>query len=69
MLGAAIKSVNTGIVIGDKLDNQIFGLSQLEPWKIKNSPIIVFQVFTEFIFFYHICHCMGIWPVNLISTG
>ena len=28
LLGAAIKSVNTGVVIGDKLDNQIFGLSQ-----------------------------------------
>ena len=28
ILGAAIKSVNTGVVIGDKLDNQIFGLSQ-----------------------------------------
>ena len=28
LLGAAMKSVNTGVVIGDKLDNQIFGLSQ-----------------------------------------
>ena len=27
LLGAAIKSVNTGVVIGDKLDNRIFGLS------------------------------------------
>ena len=49
VFGAAIKSVNTGAVIGDKLDNQIFGLSQLEPWKNQNSPIMVFKVFTEFI--------------------
>ena len=27
--------MNTGGVIGDKLSNQIFELSQLEPWKIK----------------------------------
>ena len=25
-------------------------------------------MFTEFILFYHICHCMRIWPINLIST-
>ena len=40
LLGAAIKSVNTWVVIGDKLDNQIFGLSQLEPWKIKIHQLL-----------------------------
>ena len=25
-------------------------------------------MFTEFILFYHICYCMCIWPINLIST-
>ena len=32
--GAGMKSVNTGVVIGNKLDNQIFELSQLAPWEI-----------------------------------
>ena len=40
ILGAVIKSVNTGVVIGDKLDNQIFGLSQLESWKIKIHQLL-----------------------------
>lgn len=34
VLGAGTKSVNTGVVIGNELDSQIFELSQLALWKI-----------------------------------
>ena len=46
LLGAAIKSVITGVVIGDKLDNQIFGLSQLAPWKIKIHQLLSHGIYS-----------------------
>ena len=36
VLGAGINSVNTGVVIGNKIDNKIFELSTLAPWKVTN---------------------------------
>ena len=35
VLGAGVNSVNTGAVIGNKLDNQIFEVSYSAAWKIK----------------------------------
>lgn len=32
-LGVGIKSVNTGVVIGCKLNNEKFKLNQLAPWR------------------------------------
>lgn len=51
LLGAGIKSVDIGVVIDKKLDNQIFELSQLAPWKNQNLPIIIFIELTEFLLF------------------
>ena len=51
VLGAAIKSVNTGVVIGDKLDNQTFKFSQLEPWKIKIHQLLSLKCSRNLFFF------------------
>ena len=40
LLGAGIKFVSTGVVIGNKHDNQIFELSKLLLWKIKIHQLL-----------------------------
>lgn len=40
VLGIWTRSVNTGVVIGNKLDNQIIELSKLAPWKITNHQLL-----------------------------
>lgn len=51
VLGRGIKSVNTGIVIGDKLDKQIFKVSQLASCKVKIHKLLSFKAFTKFLLF------------------
>ena len=50
-LRAGIKSVNTRVVIGNKLNNEKFKAWPVGNSENQNSPIIVFKVFTEFILF------------------
>ena len=49
ILGAGVKSVNTRVVFGNWLNNQIFKVSNSKSWKNQNPPIIISKVFTEFI--------------------
>ena len=51
ILGAGVKSVNTGVVIGDKLDNQIFEGSHLAGWKIKIRQLLSLKCSRNFFFF------------------
>ena len=50
VLRAGIKSVNTGVVTGNKLDNQIFELSKLTPQEIKNGQLLSLKHFPNFLF-------------------
>ena len=54
VLGPGIKSVNTGVVIGNKLDKQIFELSKLAPWKITNYQLLSLKRSRNFFFLTYI---------------
>jgi len=43
VLGAGVKSVNIGVVIGNKLDNQIFEPIQANALGSQNSPATIFE--------------------------
>ena len=51
VLGAGVKSVNTGVVIGNKLDNQIFEVSHSGAWKIKISQLFSLKCSRNFFSF------------------
>jgi len=51
VFGAGIKPANAGIAIGDKLDNQIFELGQLAPWKVKIHQLLFLKYLLNFYSF------------------